>query len=160
MRHAHHYGSCWEGGSRWDHIGHAAERFARRVARDASKFAERVQEHAGELAHDIARETRRSRGDEADSDPTARPDVRKIFEDVRDVVSGIADGVDELIDRIFPQQTQPSSEEWTRVVTNRSGSCSKCGSEVAMGDECFVRGEAGRRELRCVGCGPGEAGSL
>jgi len=152
MRHSHHHGFCWQAG-RWDDVGHAAERFARRVARDASKFAERVQEHAGDLAHDIARETRRGRAEETDSESTPRPDVRKIFEDVRDVVSGIADGVDELIDRIFPQEAQPSAEEWTRVVTNRSGNCSKCGTDIATGDDCYVRGEAAAREMRCRACG-------
>jgi hypothetical protein len=156
MRHSHHYGSCWEAG-RWDHVGHAAERFARRVARDASKFAERVQEHAGDLAEDLVRERRRRHGEpEADSDRVERPDVRKIFEEVRAVVAGIADGVDELIDRIFPQETKPSAQEWTRVVTNRAGSCANCGTEIATGDECYVRGEAGARELRCLGCGGAE----
>jgi hypothetical protein len=138
--------------SDWEHLGRAAERFARRVARDASRFAERIQEHASEFARDTARDWRRMCWSfEHGGRPRGEAgDVRRIFEDVRGVLSDIVDGIDEFLDRVF---ADAGDTGWLRMVSNRAASCGHCGRAIGAGEECFVRRRAGEKELRCLSCG-------
>jgi hypothetical protein len=129
----------------WQHLGRAAEHFARRVARDARRFAARVEEHAGDFAGEVRREWHSGR-----AFPGSTDDVRRVFEDVRGVLSAVLEGVDELITDVF---SGGASEPWTRVVSNRDASCAGCGRTVAAGAEAYVRRQAGGREFRCVDCG-------
>jgi len=139
-----------DSGIHWDHIGRAAEHFARRVARDARQFAARLEEHAGDFARDVSREWRwggcaqphGARG-------RAAPDVRRIFEDIRGVLSDVLDGVDELVGSVF----QEPAHRWTRVVYNRDAACGACGRDVRAGSEGWIRRTAGGKEYRCLTCG-------
>src|SRR3989442_787681 len=98
----------------WEHIGRAAEEFARRVARDATKFAERMEEHAGDFARDAARDWRRAqRHFQRGCGHTWRvtePEVRRIFEDIRAVLTDVIDGVDELIGRVFGEPGEAAGD--------------------------------------------------
>jgi len=144
----------------WEHIGRAAEHFARRVARDAGRFAERLQEHAGEFADDLSRDWRRARRAYRHScramyRDASPPDVRRIFEDIRGVLNDVLAGVDELIDRVFPEtpESAPPDAEWLRVVTNREATCSACNRSIAAGDEAHVQRSAEGKKFRCADCG-------
>jgi hypothetical protein len=141
----------------WEHIGRAAEEFARRVARDAGKFAERMEEHAGDFARDIARDWRRRRDDRYGHRHFGRtaspPDVRLIFEDIRTIVADVLDGVDELIERVFTGETDASGDDWVRMVSNRDAVCGKCARTIAAGEESYSHRTAGQTEFRCLGCG-------
>jgi len=130
----------------WQHLGRAAEHFARRVARDARRFAERIEEHAGEFAGEVRREWRRGgRGI-----PGSADDVRRVFDDVRGVLSAVLEGVDELITDVF---RGGGPEPWTRIVMNRDATCGGCARPIGAGAEAYVRRRAGGRELRCAECG-------
>ncbi len=130
----------------WEHLGRAAERFARRVADDARLFAERVEESVGDFARDVRREWRSTGGtDSAD-------DIRRIFDDVRGMVRGVLDSVDELVSGLFRHEGEA---EWSKVVLNRDAMCIACGRAVPAGTEAFVRREAERMQTRCAECGPG-----
>lgn len=142
----------------WEHIGHAAEEFARRVARDAGKFAERMEEHAGEFARDVTGDWRRirreyRRGHHRACNQMAAPDVRRIFEDIRSVVADVLEGVDELIERVFTPSADATEDEWLRVVNNRDATCGKCARTIIAGEESHVRRTAGSMEFRCLDCG-------
>jgi predicted RNA-binding Zn-ribbon protein involved in translation (DUF1610 family) len=144
----------------WEHVGRAAESFARRVARDAGKFAERLEEHAGEFARDVSHEWRHVRrryarvvrGASAD-------DVRRVLDDVRDVLADIVDGVDELISGVFgsreahPAPSDSAVSEWARIVSNREVTCTACGRTVQPGEEGFSRHGADGLTFRCLQCG-------
>jgi len=140
----------------WEHIGNAAEDFARRVARDASKFAARMEEHAGEFARDLSRDWRRAQRDYRRARDASAPEVRRIFEEVRGVLADVLEGVDELIGRIFPQppaaDTATDDGEWVRVLTNRAGTCQRCGRALTAGEEAFVRRAANGMEFQCLAC--------
>jgi|RhiMetdeSRZDD1v2_1073273.scaffolds.fasta_scaffold2474824_1 hypothetical protein len=130
----------------WQHLGRAAEHFARRVARDARRFAERIEEHAGEFAGEVRREWRRAgRGI-----PGSADDVRRVFDDVRGVLSAVLEGVDELITDVF---SGGGPDPWTRIVMNRDATCAGCARPIAAGAEAYVRRRGSGRELRCVECG-------
>jgi hypothetical protein len=147
----------------WEHIGRAAEDFARRVARDAGKFAERMEEHAGEFAHDIRRDWQRLQRDYRHGHRhahhrTSAPDVRRIFEDIRTIVADVLDGVDELIDRVFTGRSDAPADDWARIVNNRDITCGQCARTIAAGEESYARHTAGATEFRCTDCGvPGPA---
>ena len=168
-------------------IGRAAEEFGRRVARDATRFAERIADHASELARDIARDHRHARHEwrrarrEAWSDARRRAtrspaaeDVREMFTDVRGLVDDVLDGVDELVGRIFGSPAERGAsgadegsseahdagrgrEDWKPIVSNREASCAGCHGTIHAGDDAHLRHSAAGVELRCAGCGPGEA---
>jgi hypothetical protein len=130
----------------WEHLGRAAERFARRVADDARLFAERVEESVGDFARDVRRDWHAAGGtDYAD-------DIRRIFDDVRGIVRGVLDGVDELVSGLF--RDEPDAD-WAKVVLNRDATCAGCGRAVAAGTEAFVRRDATGMQARCGECGPG-----
>jgi hypothetical protein len=129
----------------WEHLGRAAERFARRVADDARLFAERVEESVGDFARDVRRDWNASRGtDSAD-------DIRRIFDDVRGVVRGVLDGVDELVAGLFRHEGEAG---WTKVVLNRDAACVGCGKLMAAGAEAFVQRPGPGMQARCAECGP------
>jgi hypothetical protein len=143
----------------WEHVGRAAEHFARRVARDASKFAERIQEHAGGFAEDMSRDWRRARREYGRGCRRASryaaataPDVRRVFEDIRAVLADVLDGVDELITGMFGGVAEQGDGVWVRVVHNRDTTCAGCQRPIAAGDEGFVRRGAGGMEFRCAEC--------
>ncbi len=153
-----------ESNGSWEHIGRAAERFARRVARDAGRFAERMEEHAGEFAHDLSRDWRRlhreyERGCGDAARYVSRPDVRRVFEDIRSVVADVLEGVDELIERVFQDRPQASEAEWVRMVNNRDASCSQCARPLTAGDEAYARRTAEGMQLRCLDCGAPDPGT-
>jgi hypothetical protein len=139
-----------EGRESWEHVGRAAERFARRVARDAHRFARNVEEHVGELAHEMRREWRCGRG--ATASGTRRPDadVRRVFEDVRGVLAAILDGIDELVTDLW---SGGAERGWSRVVCNRDATCGGCARPLAAGAEAWVRRRPGGLEFRCLECG-------
>jgi hypothetical protein len=152
----------------WEHIGRAAEHFARRVARDAEKFAERLQEHAGEFADDVSRDWRRARreyhrGCHRLYREMGRPDVRRILDDVRTVLSDVLDGVDQLIGDIFAEPAAADdATAWVRMVNNRDTTCGACGRAIAAGEEGYVRRTSEGKEFRCCACGappPGASAS-
>lgn len=156
----------------WEHIGRAAEDFARRVARDATKFAERMEEHAGDFARDAARDWRRAERDLRRGCQRAwrvsEPEVRRVFEDVRTVIVDVLEGVDELIAGIFQEPpradthaSDPSAtpradtaDGWVRIVHNRDAVCSGCDRTIAAGDEGYVCHTDERVAFRCLDCGP------
>jgi hypothetical protein len=147
----------------WEHVGRAAEDFARRIARDAGRFAERLEEHAGDFARDVSRDWRRAqRHARRRSGQTCRQaapgDVRRIFEDIRGVLTDVLDGVDELITRVFADAGEAPSAAWERVVSNRDATCSVCSRNVAKGEEVYLRRAAEGMEYRCSGCGEPAAG--
>lgn len=149
--HQHTYGA-------WEHIGRAAEEFARRVARDAGKFAERMEEHAGEFARDVSRDWRRIRRDYRHASHDARdqmsaPDVRQLFADIRTVVADVLDGVDELIERVFAPSAKTTEDEWLRMVNNREARCGQCARTIVAGEESYVRRGPEAVEFRCADCG-------
>lgn len=132
----------------WQHLGRAAEQFARSVARDAADFASRVEQHVGALASEIGREWRGPGEQKAKANPA--DDVRRVFEDVRGVLSAVIESVDELITTAFA----PGADEgWTRVTANQDGACAGCGRPIAAGADAFARRKAGSHELRCDACG-------
>lgn len=157
--------------SSWEHIGRAAEHFARRVARDASRFAERMEEHAGDFARDAGRDWRRARRDLRHGCGRAwrasEPEVRSIFEDIRTVLADVLEGVDELIAGMFNEAAEPGEHQasgdappsagaeggWVRIVHNRDAVCTGCTRTMAAGDEGFVRRTAEGVEFRCQACG-------
>jgi hypothetical protein len=134
----------------WEHLGRAAERFARRVADDARLFAERVEESVGEFARDVRRDWRQSGSTES------ADDIRRIFDDVRGIVRGVLDGVDELVTGLFREEPEPDAE-WSKVVLNRDALCIACGRAVPVGSEAFVRREGPGMQTRCPQCGPPES---
>ena len=134
----------------WQHLGRAAEHFARRVARDARKFASRMEEHAGDFAGEVQREWRCGARTAKHAMPGSADDVRRVFEDIRGVLAAVLEGVDELITDVF---SGGAAEPWTRVVSNRDATCAGCGRAVAAGAEAWVRRRPGGREFRCVECG-------
>jgi hypothetical protein len=155
----------------WEHIGRAAESFARRVARDAGKFAERLEEHASEFARDLSHEWRHARRHARAVGGASADDVRHVLDDVRRVLVDILEGVDEFIGRLFPpaasQAEPPAGTEsgresgtesgtesgWMRMVSNRVVACAACGRSVEAGEEaCFRHGPEGV-DFRCVDCG-------
>jgi hypothetical protein len=136
---------CHHSHPRWEHFGHAAERFAKRVAEDAKLFAERVEEHVGDFARDMRREWRHT--DSTDS----ADDIRRIFDDVRGVVRSVLDGVDELMSGLF---TTDAGGEWSKVVLNRDATCGGCSRGLAAGAEAWVRHTTGAAEFRCGECAP------
>ena len=129
----------------WEHLGRAAERFARRVADDARLFAERVEESVGDFARDVRRDWRAA-GETDSSD-----DIRRIFDDVRGVVRGVLDGVDDLVSGLFRDEPEA---EWTKVVLNRDAACVGCGRLVPAGSEAFVQRLGAGMQARCAECGP------
>jgi len=131
----------------WEHLGRAAERFARRVADDAKLFAERVEEHVGDLARDVRREWQETRPREGASSE----DVRRIFDDVRGIVRSVLDGVDDLLGGLFREEGDLG---WSKLVLNRDAACAQCGKALAAGAEAFVRHDAGGMRARCTECGP------
>ncbi len=133
----------------WEHLGRAAERFARRVADDARLFAERVEESVGDFARDVRRDWNAS-SQKAD----ASDDIQRIFDDVRGIVRGVMDGVDELVSGLFRPE---DGAEWTRVVLNRDAACVGCGKPVTAGTEAFVQRQGAGMQARCAECGPPEA---
>ena len=135
---------CHHSHPRWEHFGHAAERFAKRVAEDAKLFAERVEEHVGDFARDMRSEWRHT--DSTDS----ADDIRRIFDDVRGVVRSVLDGVDELMSGLF---TTDAGGEWSKVVLNRDATCGGCSRNLAAGAEAWVRHTAGGAQFRCGECG-------
>jgi len=136
--------------NRWEHLGRAAEHFARRVARDARKFAERVEAHVGEFAHDVQHEWHCGRRTSWAGHEGAGEDARRVFQDIRGVLVAVLDGVDEFITRAFHEQGE---ERWARIVCNHDVTCGKCGRAVAAGQEAHVRRTAEHREFRCLDCG-------
>jgi hypothetical protein len=135
---------CHDSHPRWEHFGHAAERFAKRVAEDAKLFAERVEEHVGDFARDMRREWRGTAStDSAD-------DIRRIFDDVRGVVRNVLDGVDELMSGLF---SKDAAGEWSKVVLNRDANCAGCARGLSAGAEAWSRHGAGGAEFRCGDCG-------
>lgn len=149
----------------WEHIGHAAEHFARRVARDAGKFAERLQEHAGEFADDVARDWRRARRDSWRRCRRAyrhsEPEMRRVFEDIRTVLADVLDGLDEFVEGLFaePRAAAARGERWTRVVANREATCAECSRSIAAGDEAWLSRTADGVVFRCSTCGEPQANS-
>lgn len=159
----------------WNRLGRAAEDFARQVARDAARFAERVEEHARDLARDVGREWRRSERRHRRDRHDGAEEMRRVFADVRTLVDDVLDGVDDIIGRFFHDPGEATHEPpeppatpappdapgaaemrpWTPVVANRSGVCSACGGDIAVGAESFVRVSAGEPEFRCSACDPG-----
>ena len=129
---------------RWEHFGHAAERFARRVAEDAKLFAERVEEHVGDFARDMRREWRHTESTDS------AEDIRRIFDEVRGVVRSVLDGVDELVSGLF---NKDAPGEWSKVVLNRDATCGGCSRNLATGAEAWVRHMAGGAQFRCGDCG-------
>jgi hypothetical protein len=136
----------------WQHIGRAAEQFARSVARDAADFASRVEQHVGALASEIGREWRGAGEGTAKAKINPADDVRRVFEDVRGVLSTVVERVDELITSAFAPGAA-SDDTWTRVTANHDGVCAGCGRPIAAGADAFARRKAGSHELRCAGCG-------
>ena len=135
---------CHHSHPRWEHFGHAAERFAKRVAEDAKLFAERVEEHVGDFARDMRREWQHTGStDSAD-------DIRRIFDDVRGVVRSVLDGVDELVSGLF---SKDAGGEWSKVVLNRDATCAGCARGLVTGAEAWVRHGSGGAEFRCGDCG-------
>lgn len=161
---------------RWDHIGRAAEHFARRMARDAGRFAERLEGNATDFAREVSREWRRAarrhrwhhhhnhrhhRGC-----APGEADVRRTFEDVRGILNDVLDGVDDMIARLFPDRDEPEtrrsdaqpmdeeSSEWRRIVANKEVTCSFCDRTIGAGEEVDMRTTNGARELRCSDCRP------
>ena len=132
----------------WNHLGRAAERFARRVAHDAGRFAERIQEHTGEFAEEISRDWRRGRGKLHDG-----AEVRHIFEDLRGMLTDIIDGVDELIAHVFQEPAAGADTPWVRMVTNRDLVCAACERPLKAGDEAYIRRNEAGIEARCLACG-------
>jgi hypothetical protein len=133
---------------RWEHFGHAAERFARRVAEDAKLFAERVEEHVGDFARDMRREWRQTESTDS------AEDIRRIFDEVRGVVRSVLDGVDELVSGLFNRDSgQESSKDWSKVVLNRDATCAGCSRDLTAGAEAWVRHTAGGAQFRCGDCG-------
>ena len=143
-------------GESWQHIGRAAEDFARRVARDARRFAERVEAHVGEFAHDVRHEWHCGHRTERRRDQGSAEDVRRVFQEIRGVLAAVLDGVDEFVTRAFQEETEPA---WARVVCNHDVSCGKCGRPIAAGQEAHVRATAEHREFRCLDCGAPAAAS-
>ena len=143
----------------WEHVGRAAEHFARRVARDAGKFAERLQEHAGEFADDVARDWRRANRDTWRHCRRAyrhgEPEVRRVFEDIRTVLADVLDGLDEFIEGLFaaPRAGADEDRSWTRVVANREATCAECARSIVAGDEAWLRRTADGVAFRCTTCG-------
>lgn len=144
----------------WEHVGRAAEDFARRVARDANKFAERMEEHAGEFARDAARDWRRAqRHCRRAWQHMSGPEVRRVFEDVRSMLTDVLEGVDELIERVFGETPSDAARgadaepEWTRVITNRDTTCGGCECRIGAGENAFVRHDGDTVLFRCVDCG-------
>jgi len=131
----------------WEHLGRAAERFARRVADDAKLFAERVEEHVGDLARDVRREWR----DTGPRESASSEDVRRIFDDVRGIVRSVLDGVDDLLSGLFREEGDPG---WSKLVLNRDATCAQCGKALGAGTEAFVRRDASGMQARCTECGP------
>jgi len=131
----------------WEHLGRAAERFARRVADDARLFAERVEESVGDFARDVRRDWNASR------DTDSSDDIRRMFEEVRGIVRGVLDGVDELVSGLFHPEGEEQAE-WTKVVLNRDAACVGCGKLVTAGAEAFVRRPGPGMQARCAECGP------
>ena len=140
--------------NRWEHLGRAAEHFARRVARDAREFAERVEAHVGEFAHDVRHDWHCGRRTSWGAHEGAAEDVQLVFRDIRGVLSAVLDGVDEFIARAFHDQADKA--RWARIVCNRDASCGTCGRAITAGQEAYVRGTADRREFRCLDCGARE----
>jgi hypothetical protein len=134
----------------WQHIGRAAEQFARSVARDAADFASRVEQHVGALASEIGREWRSSGEGAAGANPAG--DVRRVFDDVRGVLTAVIERVDELVTTAFAPAPAPD-DTWTRVTANRDGVCAGCERPIAAGADAFARRKAGSHELRCDACG-------
>jgi len=134
---------------RWEHLGHAAERFARRVAEDAKLFAERVEEHVGDFARDMRREWRHTES------TGSADDIRRIFDEVRGVVRSVLDGVDELVSGLFNQDAgrEWSSKDWSKVVLNRDATCGGCSRNLAAGTEAWLRHTASGAQFRCGDCG-------
>jgi hypothetical protein len=132
----------------WEHLGRAAEHFARRVAKDAGKFAERLEAHVGELAADLRREW------EAAERRGATAELNKVVDELRGVVGAVLGGVDDLVSDMLS-----GSARWTRRASVHEGSCAGCGSKVAAGAEAYVRGRGADRDLRCLACGVPKGGA-
>jgi hypothetical protein len=142
--------ACHGSHTDWEHVGRAAERFARRVADDAKHFAERIEEHVVDFARELRRE-RRAGEPSGSSGPG--DEVRRIFDDVGAIVRGVVDGVDELISGLFKE----AEGQWSLVVLNRDATCGGCGKTAAAGSEAWVRRSGVGTEFRCGQCGvPGE----
>lgn len=152
-----------DGEFHWEHLGRAAEDFARQVARDAGRFAERIERHASDLARDVGREWRRSHRHEGRrADRVEREDVRRVFADVRLVIDDVLDGVDHLLERIFPGRQTASdaprdeareARSWARIVANRDAACGGCGADIRAGDAAWSSEASEGIELRCLSCG-------
>ena len=145
-----------------EHLGHAAERFARRVARDAGNFAARLEAHASELAGEMSRDWRHlgreyRRYERHARRQLSRSDVHAVFEDIRTIVADVLDGVDELISGMFGTPSETSEIAWVRVVTNRETTCGRCTQVIPTGDEAYVRRASERTEFRCTACGTVDA---
>ena len=151
----------------WEHIGEAAQHFARRVARDASRFAERLEEHTSEFAREMSHEWRSARRRYRRAGRGAEADVRRVFDDVRTVLSDILDGVDEFIERLFEQRGNAAETEthhaersealWTRMVSNRVMTCAGCGRMAEPGEEVFAFHAPEGITVRCLDCGVPDA---
>lgn len=163
-------GRAGYGDERWEHVGRAAEHFARRMARDAGRFAERLEGNATEFAHEVSREWRRAarrhhrhRHHRRGCTP-GEADVRRAFEDVRGILKDVLNGVDDLIEKLFhdgdkadggPENAQTGDGEsaaWHMIVANRELACGSCDRVVGAGEEVEVRNRDGEREVRCMQC--------
>jgi predicted nucleic acid-binding Zn-ribbon protein len=134
----------------WEHLGRAAEQFARRVSRDARRFASRLEEDVEELARDVRRDWRCGQRAWQRSDWSPE-DVRRVFNEVRTVLRSVIDSVDEMIGGAFHDA---AAGDWTKVVSNRDEICKTCSRTIPAGSEAFVRGSAVDREFRCAECSP------
>ena len=132
----------------WEHLGRAAERFARRVADDARVFAERVEESVGDFARDVRRDWRSAGG------ANSSEDIRRIFDDVRGIVRGVLDGMDDLVSGLFRDE---GDAEWAKVVLNREAACVGCARLVPAGSEAFVQRLGAGMQARCLDCGSPKA---